>query len=100
MSRYLALADLLEEAAKALREADNALKNISRKQGLPLSEFNTRIRKSLYRLGITTLDQLCSTTAIELLETKNFGERCLQEVREKLNKHGLCLRGEIVNAEG
>jgi DNA-directed RNA polymerase subunit alpha len=46
------------------------------------------------RLGINTLGDLVQRTADELLESKNFGQTSLAEVREKLQQYGLALRGD------
>ncbi len=62
----------------------------------PTSELNlsVRARKCMNRLGITTLGDLVSRTADELLEAKNFGMTSLTEVRDKLGALGLKLRGD------
>lgn len=62
----------------------------------PVSELNlsVRARKCMNRLGITTLAELVSRSADELLEAKNFGMTSLSEVREKLTQIGLTLRGD------
>jgi DNA-directed RNA polymerase subunit alpha len=61
-----------------------------------VSELNlsVRARKCMNRLGINTLGELVQRTAEELLESKNFGQTSLNEVREKLSTYGLTLRGE------
>ncbi|MFM9026133.1 MAG: DNA-directed RNA polymerase subunit alpha C-terminal domain-containing protein, partial [Planctomycetaceae bacterium] len=46
------------------------------------------------KLGISTIGDLVRRTAGDLLECKNFGVTCLNEVREKLSERGLRLRGE------
>ena len=62
----------------------------------PVSELNlsVRARKCMNRLNITTLGDLVSRSADELLEAKNFGMTSLTEVREKLLQYGLKLRGD------
>jgi DNA-directed RNA polymerase subunit alpha len=62
----------------------------------PVSEMNlsVRARKCMNRLGINTLGDLIQRTADELLESKNFGQTSLAEVREKLGQYGLTLRGD------
>jgi DNA-directed RNA polymerase subunit alpha len=76
--------------APQLSEAEQAIMN------KPVSELNlsVRSRKCMNRLGIATLGDLCSRTADELLEVKNFGMTSLQEVREKLRNFGVKLRGD------
>jgi DNA-directed RNA polymerase subunit alpha len=62
----------------------------------PVSDLNlsVRARKCMNRLSITTLGELVSRTADELMEAKNFGVTSLNEVREKLTGLGLKLRGD------
>jgi len=62
----------------------------------PVSDLNlsVRARKCMNRLGINTLGDVIQRTADELLESKNFGMTSLNEVREKLAKYGLTLRGD------
>jgi len=62
----------------------------------PVSELNlsVRARKCMNRLGINTLGDLVQRTADELLESKNFGQTSLAEVRDKLGQYGLTLRGD------
>jgi DNA-directed RNA polymerase subunit alpha len=62
----------------------------------PVSDLNlsVRARKCMNRLGINTMGELVQRTAEELLESKNFGQTSLAEVREKLGQYGLTLRGE------
>jgi DNA-directed RNA polymerase subunit alpha len=56
--------------------------------------LSVRASKCLESEGIATVGELCSHTAAELLEVRNFGETTLQEVRQKLGNFGLRLRGE------
>ncbi|HYV34363.1 MAG TPA: DNA-directed RNA polymerase subunit alpha C-terminal domain-containing protein [Gemmataceae bacterium] len=62
----------------------------------PVAELNlsVRARKCMNRLGINTFGELISRSADELLESKNFGQTSLTEVREKLRTFGLGLRGD------
>ena len=62
----------------------------------PISDLNlsVRARKCMVRLGISTVGELIRRTGDELLECKNFGVTSLNEVREKLDQHGLKLRGD------
>lgn len=64
---------------------------------LPLKalELSTRPRRALIqRLGIGTVGDLLKYTAHDLMRTWNFGERCLEEVREALAAHDLMLPGD------
>jgi DNA-directed RNA polymerase subunit alpha len=56
--------------------------------------LSVRARKCMVRLGVSTVGELVRRTGDELLECKNFGVTSLNEVREKLQTHGLKLRGD------
>ena len=56
--------------------------------------LSVRARKCMARLGISSLGELTSRTADELLESKNFGVTSLNEVRSKLADLGLKLRND------
>ncbi len=56
--------------------------------------LSVRARKCMNRLGINSLGDLVQRTADDLLESKNFGQTSLTEVREKLSQYGLNLRGD------
>lgn len=62
----------------------------------PISDLNlsVRARKCMVRLGISTVGELLRRTGDDMLECKNFGVTSLNEVREKLDQHGLKLRGD------
>ena len=51
----------------------------------PVTDLNlsVRARKCMNRLGINSLGDLVSRSADELLESKNFGQTSLQEVKDK-----------------
>jgi DNA-directed RNA polymerase subunit alpha len=98
-SKGLRLGQSIEEGAinevryrppQALSEQEQAVLN------KPVSELNlsVRARKCMNRLGINTLGELVQRTADELLESKNFGQTSLAEVRDKLGQYGLTLRGD------
>jgi DNA-directed RNA polymerase subunit alpha len=55
-------------------------------------ELSVRSRKCLQRLNIVTLADLASRTEAELLNTKNFGQTSLNEIKQRLTQHGLSLR--------
>jgi DNA-directed RNA polymerase subunit alpha len=62
----------------------------------PVADLNlsVRARKCMNRLGINSLGDLVTRTADELLESKNFGQTSLQEVKDKLAQYGLRLRDD------
>ena len=48
----------------------------------------------LAREGIQTLDELTDRTSEELLQIRRFGDKCLHEIREELDRVGRRLKGE------
>ncbi len=61
--------------------------------GTPLAEFqlSMRAQNCLSRLGLRSLGQLIAKTEEELLETPNFGQATLKEIKELLAARGLSL---------
>ena len=57
-------------------------------------DLSVRARKCLSRLGISTIGELVSRSADELLSVRNFGVTSLNEIREKLGDAGIKLRGD------
>jgi DNA-directed RNA polymerase subunit alpha len=62
----------------------------------PISDLSLSVRakKAMSKLNIQSLSDLIQRTGDELLECKNFGVTSLNEVREKLQQHGLKLRND------
>ena len=60
---------------------------------LPVTDFelSVRSRNCLQKMGVLTLGDLARTTEAELLESKNFGETSLVEIKEMLASKGLSL---------
>jgi len=60
---------------------------------LPVSDFelSVRSRNCLAKMGIQTLGDLARTTERAILESKNFGETSLVEIKEMLATKGLVL---------
>lgn len=52
-------------------------------------EFSQRTFNCLRRAGLNTLRALATATESDLTSIRGFGKKSLQEVREKLNEHGL-----------
>lgn len=61
---------------------------------VPLSELHLshRPRAILERRGITTVGQLCSFSALELLSNQSWGMTTIEEIMARLAEHGLALR--------
>lgn len=55
-------------------------------------ELSVRSRKCLQRLGIITVGDLASKTEAELLNSKNFGQTSLREIKQRLAENGLSVR--------
>ncbi|GAB6184028.1 DNA-directed RNA polymerase subunit alpha [Thermodesulfovibrio hydrogeniphilus] len=58
-------------------------------------ELSVRAYNCLKSAGINTVLELVQKTENELLKTKNFGKRSLDEIKEVLEKHGLTLGMKI-----
>lgn len=56
-------------------------------------ELSVRSRKCLQRLGINTVGELAARSEQELLESRNFGQTSLKEIKSQLASLGLGLRG-------
>lgn len=69
---------------------------VRQKMEMTVSDLNltVRSRKCLSRLQITTVAELLSKSADELLTVRNFGVTSLNEIRQKLTELGLSLRNE------
>lgn len=89
-------------AASDLKMDEQELKSRDRLDqvlSLPVTDFelSVRSRNCLQKMGIMTLGDLARTTEIELLESKNFGETSLVEIKEMLASKGLSL-GQLATA--
>ncbi|NIP86877.1 MAG: tetratricopeptide repeat protein, partial [Planctomycetales bacterium] len=71
---------------------------LSQVLNIPVTDFelSVRSRNCLQRMGIHTLGDLARTTEHELLNSKNFGETSLVEIREMLSSKDLRL-GELAH---
>ena len=74
-------------------EARRQQDRLSQVLGIPVTDFelSVRSRNCLQKMGIMTLGDLTETTEQELLQSKNFGETSLVEIREMLHSKGLDL---------
>ncbi len=64
---------------------------LSQVLNIPVTDFelSVRSRNCLQKMGIHTLGDLTRTTEAELLNSKNFGETSLVEIREMMASRGL-----------
>ena len=71
-------------------EADTAFDGA---MNLPLPDvnFSVRVKSCLERLGVTTLGEVAALSHEKLLACKNFGQTSMDEVKLRLNEHGLDL---------
>lgn len=60
---------------------------------IPIAQFelSVRSRNCLQKMGIFTLGDLCKVSEMELLNSKNFGETSLIEIREMMSNKGLMI---------
>jgi DNA-directed RNA polymerase subunit alpha len=60
---------------------------------IPIAQFelSVRSRNCLQKMGILSLGDLCRVTELELLNSKNFGETSLVEIREMMANKGLMI---------
>lgn len=61
----------------------------------PLEDLDLGVRpyNCLKSVGVKTIGELLDYSESELLKLRNFGEKSLIEIREKLEPHGLTLKG-------
>lgn len=66
---------------------------LSQVMSVPVTDFelSVRSRNCLQKMGIMTLGDLARTTEADLLNSKNFGETSLVEIREMMEAKGLAL---------
>jgi DNA-directed RNA polymerase subunit alpha len=89
-------------AASDLKMDEQDLKSrdrLDQVMSLPVTDFelSVRSRNCLQKMGIMTLGDLARTSETELLESKNFGETSLVEIKEMLASKGLSL-GQLAAA--
>ena len=91
-----------EEAAKEPAMAEEAKKEaggeLSGKldQGVEMIELSSRASNCLKVAGIRTIGELVRKSEDDLLAVKNFGQKSLDEIKEKLKEMGLDLGMKIV----
>jgi DNA-directed RNA polymerase subunit alpha len=66
---------------------------LSQVMSVPVTDFelSVRSRNCLQKMGVMTLGDLARTTEADLLNSKNFGETSLVEIREMMEAKGLAL---------
>ncbi len=74
-------------------EAQKRRERLTQILGIPVTDFelSVRSRNCLQKMGLYTLGDLARCSEQELLQSKNFGETSLDEIREILTSKGLQL---------
>ena len=72
---------------------EKILQQIASVMSIPIAQFelSVRSRNCLQKMGIFTLGDLCKVSEMELLNSKNFGETSLIEIREMMSNKGLMI---------
>jgi len=86
-----------EEEAEADRDADRVYENL--KRSVEELELSVRSYNCLKNADIKTIGELVQKTEAEMLKTKNFGRKSLNEIKEILGEMGLSF-GMKINGEG
>jgi DNA-directed RNA polymerase subunit alpha len=76
--------DSYEYAIESPAQAEGVLA-----QSVEILDLPIRPANCLKKMGITTIGELIQTPEAELLKIRNFGEKSLREIREKLEPMGL-----------
>ena len=83
-SRFPSSADKYEYALESPSQAEGILA-----QSVEILDLPIRPANCLRKMGVTTIGELIQTPESELLKIRNFGEKSLREIREKLEPMGL-----------
>ena len=86
------------ELPEQLSEEDTQQESPLWQAGIEELGLSVRSENSLHRAGIETIGQLTAKTESELRMIRNFGQKCLAEVKAKLAEKNLFLR-KAENAE-
>lgn len=72
-------------------------RDLRRPKPTPIDEldFSVRTFNCLKRARIDTVEQLCAMTEAELRDLRNVNERCINEIKMKLEGIGRDLSGEV-----
>src|SRR5439155_23580559 len=86
-----------EEEEEVDRDADRVYENL--KRSVEELELSVRSYNCLKNADIKTIGELVQKTEAEMLKTKNFGRKSLNEIKEILGEMGLSF-GMKINDEG
>lgn len=90
---FAAVPQRLEAEVEGLAQAVEAAYEPGSDRPIEELDFSVRTFNCLKKEGINTVRALAQRTEEELLEIRNFGQRSLEEVLEKLAEHDLHLAG-------
>lgn len=100
LSQYLSLFGEIEGAVEvAANDGAQGTGNIARDIKIDDLDFSNRTYNCLKRQGIETLEELRQMPEEELMNIRNFGQKSLDEVRDKLKEYGFELRRATPDAE-
>jgi DNA-directed RNA polymerase subunit alpha len=94
MSIFINFDEEVEEETSAVDEKDEELRNFMLKSVEEL-ELSVRSYNCLKKAEIKTIGELIQKTDSEMLRTKNFGRKSLNEIKELLSEMGLSLGMKI-----
>ena len=98
------LSDLITESMNHIKILSDALNNVGIdvktnvnteiSYSLPLDEvgFSIRTYNCLKRAGYNTIKDICNATESDVMQVRNLGRRCFQEIRDKLLNYGLSFK--------
>jgi len=68
---------------------------------MPIDELDLSLRSynCLKRAGINYVEDLIDKTENDLMKVRNLGRMNLEEIKQKLNEMGLCLRDQTLGKE-
>ena len=100
LSQYLGLFGEIE-GAEEIATAEGAAGESNRARDVKIDDldFSNRTYNCLKRQGIETLEELRQMPEEELMNIRNFGQKSLDEVRDKLKEFGFELRRATPDSE-
>ena len=88
------LMDICQQIALFKRDRIVEQPQSAREKSIRDLELSVRTENALREKSITTIGELCECSETELLSIRNFGKKCLEEVKIVLNSMGLYLAKE------
>ena len=88
---FIALDDPIEQAPEFLVEQPKITSNENLEKSVEELELSVRSYNCLKNADIRTISELVQKTEAEMLKTKNFGRKSLNEIKEILTNMGLSL---------